>query len=91
MANSENEEYEETNNVEESGTAVPGAPTPLSALEVSKRTLPVVETFVERDDLLMRNVNSTGSWRYHKTRHPAHHSRGVLYCRIGRVHSPESA
>jgi len=92
MANSENEDYEETNNVEENGTAVPGAPTPLSALEVSKRTcLSLMRRFVEWDDLLIRNVNSTGSWRYYKTRHSAHHSRGLLYCRIGRVHSPEGA
>ncbi|EGS23309.1 uncharacterized protein CTHT_0009770 [Thermochaetoides thermophila DSM 1495] len=46
MANSENEEYEETNNVEESGTAVPGAPTPLSALEgvggITKRDIQLI-------------------------------------------------
>ena len=58
----------------------PGAPTPLSALDVCLEGPNIPETTL---------IVSTGSRRSYKTRHTAIRRRRVQHCRVGGIHTQE--
>lgn len=70
------EEYDEAQSGEDGGMTGPGAPTPLTALEV------IDCQFVGGNDT---DLVSGYRW-FDETRHSAHHGRGLQHCGIGSIH-----
>lgn len=77
------EEIEESQSgIDESGMGGPGAPTPLSALEVRQLFL---------GDVRMANILFKGCSRTYETRHPADRGWWLQHGRISCVHPKENS
>jgi hypothetical protein len=70
-------------NVDDGGMAAPGAPTPLSVLEVA------IRSFATVCDCLA-NPTLGHQWTY-EARHPADRGRRLQHCRVGSIHTEADA
>lgn len=70
-------------NVDDGGMAAPGAPTPLSVLEVVIRFFATVYDYLANPSL--------GRQWSHEARHPADRGRRLQHCRVGGIHTEADA